>query len=272
MKNNSSEINVSTNWVLVLPDEEHEKYHLNGRETNIYVGRSFMKYLYELDENDFERVEAVDTDAHHWPITGRVIKAPSRNVFYGREISSKLNFYGEDINPDQLAELNRMKAASLSNNSPVEVMEGDKVMFEYSISMKCFNEGLIFHTELGTLYLIRYDSLIGRIRNDDIYPLNGNIFVEWEQELMKGGIHLLETNIADVEKPIWANVTHVGLPVTEYMDGLGYKEFHHDLKVGDEVCFNHFDAHDIESDSHLTIFGGRKTYTLPSKEALLKKI
>lgn len=266
MTHDHKTIRPATNYALILPDEEAEKYHLNGKETNIYVGKSFMKYIDEHDSLDFEMKETVDTQAQHWPITGRVICAPQKNVFYGHEIQKIINDRGESITPEDMQQLNRMKDASVEYQSPVEIKEGDKVIFDYGVNMRCYEDGQYFHTDIGTLFLVKYDKIEGIIYEDRIHPLNANIFFKWEKPEKIGSFIAIDKEIHEVSGYQYGVVTHVGSNIRYSTRGMQLFDEAHQFKVGDRIMFNWFDATMIESQSHLTIFGGEERYHIKARD------
>lgn len=268
MKHDHKQIKPQTNYTLIKPDEESDKYHLDGKETSIYVGKSFMKYIDEHDSLDFEMKEMVDTQAQHWPITGTVICAPQKNVFYGHDIKKLIQSRGESIDPDDMKQANKMKDASVEYQSPVEVKEGDRVIFDYGINMRCYEDGQYFHTDIGTLFLVRYDKLDGIIRDDSIHPLNSNIFFEWEKPDKIGSFIAVEKEIYEVEGIQYGRVTHVGTNIRYSARGLQMFDNPHQFKVGDRIMFDWFNATMIESQSHLTIFGGKEVYTIKSRDII----
>lgn len=265
---NHKEIKPQTNYVLIKPDEESEKYHLNGKETSIFIGKSFMKYVDEHDSLDFTTVEAVDTQAQHWPITGTVICAPKKNVFYGHDIRKLIDSRGESIDPEDMQQANRMKDASVEFQSPVEVKEGDRVIFDYGVNMRCYEDGQYFHTDIGTLFLVKYDKLEGVIHEEEIMPLNSNVFFEWEKPDKIGSFIAVEKEIYEVEGIQYGRVTHVGSNIRYSTKGMQLFDEAHQFKVGDRIMFNWYDATMVESQSHLTIFDGREIYTIRARDII----
>lgn len=255
-------IKLPVNYCLILPDEELEKYHLNGKETDIYVGRSLMKYIDEHDSLDFEMKETVDTYAHHWPISGRVIAVPDKLVFNGHKlVRRRESISDESMTPDDMKELNQMSQHSLRAESPLEIEVGDTVFFDYLKNLNCYDDGMYLNTDIGTMFLLRYDDLIGKKNSDGIMPLNGNIFFEWDQQLANGGIVLQEKQIYDAVGPQQGIVTHVGTPISYYLQGAQLVNQVSDFEVGDRIYFLPQLCTMIESQMHLHIFDGKEIYT-----------
>lgn len=266
-----NEIKPQTSWVLIKPDEELEKYHLNGKETSIYVGRSFQKYVDPEDSLDFDEVESVDTRAQHWPITGTVICAPKRNIFYGHEIKKEKNGIGDFVNPEIIEKIKRMGDASVDFQSPVEVKDGDRVLFDYAVPMRCYEDGLYFHTDIGTLLLVRYDKLEGVFIDDTIKPLNSNIFFEWSLPEKTGSFFNVDKELHETDDIQEGIVTHVGSVIRFSKRGSNLEDCSHQFNVGDKIMFNWFDTTMIESDLHLVIFGGEKRYLIKARDIIAIK-
>lgn len=262
-----------SNYVLVQPDETMEKYHLDGKETSIYVGRSFMKYIDEHDSLDFEQKETVDTHAHHWPITGKVIAIPEKNVFRGRDVRRMKDSIPDDVmTPDDLKAMQDMTRNSLNVDSPVEVSAGDTVIFDYLVNINCYDEGMYFHTDIGTLLLIKYDVLIGRIGVDDgnVFPLNGNIFFEWDQPDKIGSVYVPEKEMYDAYGVLQGIVSHVGTDLSHFLRGSQMVDVKSSFSEGDRIFFMAHDCVMVESPFHLHIFEGRKIYTIRRNDIIAK--
>lgn len=269
---NHKEIQPSTNWVLVRPTEIMEKYHLDGKETSIFVGHSAMKYLDPHDSLDFEQAESVDTHAHHWPITGEVIAVPKNNVFYGHEIKKIMELPADVITPEDIQKANRLKDASSRFRSEVEVSVGDQVVFDYMMNIKCYEEGLVFKTDIGDLFLILHDDIDINLSTGDFKPLNGNILFEWIQDTGKGKINLLEKEIQDATGIQKGVVTHVGTDPRFYIEGLQLIDMPSDIQVGDVIYFQPYECSMLESKLHLSIFGGKEIYTIKRHNILFKEV
>lgn len=267
---NHKDIKLSTNWCLIKPHEQMEKYHLDGKETSIYVGTSFMKYIDEEDSLDFEQKETVDTQAQHWPISGTVIGVPQKNIFYGLEIKRKVDSLGESITPDEMHSIQRQRSASSSCMSEVDIQIGDEVIFDYMMNMKCYDEGLYFHTDIGTLFLIRYDDLYGKKNESGIKPLNGNIFLEWDRPDKTGSFDTIQKEIYDLVDVQYGRVTHTGDDPRYYLRGGKLIDAPVEIKKEDRIMFMPYDITMLESQSHLSIFDGKEIYTIKRYDILAK--
>lgn len=259
-----------TNYVLIKPDEEQQKYHLDGKETSIYVGTSYMKYVDPEDSIDFDTEETVDTQAHHWPITGEVIAIPSKMNFAGNEISRFRRWLSDDsITPDDLRHMRTITRSSLKVDTECEVEVGDRVIFDYLVNINSYDTGMYIHTDIGTLFLVRYDELIGKITQGGAYPLNDNIFFKWEQSLQKNGIDLIEKEIEDAIGVQEGVVTHVGKTIPRKLEGSSLVEDYEEYMAGDKFLFESHFASKIESPFHLSIFDGDVIYTISRQNILL---
>lgn len=265
-------IKILTNFVLVKAHKEMLKYHLNGKETSILVGHSSMKYSDPNDSLDFEMHETVDTHAHHWPISGEVIAVPDKNVFNGHLIHNEVKgLRGEDIDSYIIEKNKRMSDASLEINSPLEVQVGDEVFFDYMMTSVAYDNGHFLNTDIGDLVLIRYDKLIGRVRNGEIYPLNSNIFFEWDKPKKIGSFDLPDKNIYDVEDIQEGVINYVGLDFRYYLEGAKFIDMPTSFSVGDRILFEPCYCSLIESEFHLRIFGGKEVYTISRRNILAIK-
>jgi len=266
-------IELATNWVLIKPDEETEYFHLNGKRTSILVGRSAMKYFEEEDSFDFDMRETVDNHADHWPITGQVIAAPKKITFYGHEAERKKKEWGDSINPDDLQHLTKLQQNSSNVASDVEVQVGDQVIFDYMAVFNAMEGGLFVVTDIGVLVLVKYDRLIGRVRGEEIYPLNNQLFFEWKKPVVSELIITLDKEISDVEygKAQVGVLTHVGKDFRYYYNYGEFMDFPTDFSVGDKIYFNPIETNMIEAKQHLTIFGGKEIYVINRSRVLAKE-
>lgn len=258
------------NWVLLKPDEEMEKYHLNGKETNIYVGRSYMKYVDDLDSLDFEEKETVDTFAQHWPISGKIIAVPNRLTFYGHDIHRFMNSLSDEgITPDDLKMARSMSDDSNKFEGDVEVEVGDTVFFDFLVNIHTYENGYYFHTDIGTLFLVRYDELIGKMSDGVVTPLNDNIFFEWNKYTERKGFLMPDHEIFDAKGVQEGTVTHVGTVLPFMVKGAKLSECHCDYEVGEKIWFKPHECAMIESQLHLTIFGGKEIYTISRRHIIV---
>lgn len=244
---NIDQIRPMTNYLLILPDEEMEKYHLNGKETSIYVGKSFMKYVDPEDSLDYETAESVNTHGHHWPITGKVVKVPEKMLF-----TKDLNYFDQCLTLD----------------TPMELSVGDGVIFDYSLTMKCYDNGMYIHTDIGTVLIVRYDELYGRIRDNEVYPLNDNVFLSWSPDKTSGSFEVMEKEVYDYSGALHGTVTHVGTKVTDHRIGMRFVESWDEYEVGERVMFKPEHVTIIESPLHLTIFDGARIYMVARRDIL----
>src|SRR5690606_24980208 len=117
-------IKIPANYVLVNVDKDFDKYHMNGQETQIYVGISAMK---ELDPNSFldETQETVMT-ADHWADTGTIVKTPAKYSFFGSEIDKILTDRKESIDEADVSKITAYREKSLRFVTGDEFHEGQK--------------------------------------------------------------------------------------------------------------------------------------------------
>jgi co-chaperonin GroES (HSP10) len=115
------------------------------------------------------------------------------------------------------------------NDHVLDVLTGDKVYFNYMALEEEARMGSYFQDR--KVYQIRYDNLLCRVRNGQIMPLNGKVFVvpvmqTWEEITSNSGI-IMQSDV----KPRYLEgiITHIGEPVGgEYID----------CKVGDKIFYH----------------------------------
>lgn len=268
-----TKIKIPSNYVLIKPDDNLDKFHINGTESSLYVGLSSMKYSDPEDSLDFTNQETMDTQADHWAITGKVIGVPD-----------KLNYFGEEINKLRLTpgldELELKKMSNLNDYSlkydvPMEVSVDDVVLFEAHVHIKVSESKSFINTDIGLLYLVRYDLLRGIVRDKTVYPLNGIVFFKWLQD---GHIDYKSLKLEMPKMDIWdANfkATLIGeivnIGATPKSELFGYQKIDHDsdeIKIGDRFIFKSISANNVENQGHFHLFGGEEILMIRRSEML----
>jgi len=270
-------IRLPHNYVLVKPNNDLKKYHLDGKETSIFVGVSAMVDNDPEDSLDFSQKETMVTHADHWSITGEVIQVPEKLVFYGDEIkrvSSRSQLYDSDV-----LQIQKLASSSLQYESPMELEIGNTVVFDAAVHVDCNEMGKVIETDIGDLYLIRYDRLIGVVMSDDyVYPLNGLVFFKWNKKTLKQKGELL---YHELEKDIWdadpkelheGQVLEIGRFIKRSLKGGVLNDIpFFDMKKGDEFLFRQLHAYNVENQGHHYLWKGEIVYAIHSQDIIAKK-
>lgn len=215
---------IAWNKVLVLPDEDHKS--VSGLS-----------------------VEGSDTPQWHWAVTGLVVCAPERNLFFqpGRPRDDK-----------SIQKSRRQYSYSQYYNSPVEVSAGDRVMFDFVAK---YDTNSI---KIDDAILIRYDNLIAVKKNGKWKPLNGFLIVELHQfDAIEEVSPMLYLERKDLNKYGYAKVIYSGSPVMCFN---GEKVNPSHIPEGASVLYEKNSAVGIELDIHA---GGKRLYKLHTKDVLL---
>lgn len=277
-------IKLVTNYVLVLPDKDYDKYHNEkGEETNLYAPTSFMAATNPLSEDDFSERDIMDTYSHNFSYSGTIIAIPEKLVFLGNEIKEYLErnqhtLGDQDNQKDQramkaamtiMAKVEKMQEDSVDRLCDIDVKIGDKVYYDYLERFKVYEEGRVIQTDIGELFLIKYDKLELRIRDEEIKPLNGYVFVEWERknELKHGSLVLegLDKRVEDTNGIQECKVVYLPDPIKSHLDEIQFRDPVNEISVGDKIVFVSQHASNIENDNHFTLFGGREMLKVQSK-------
>lgn len=192
MKIDLSTFQILSNYVLVKPDNDIESYQIAGRETGI-IAPSF-KY-----EGTGENEKRISVKERNVSVTGTVYATPKHLYFNLDDIRSlKNNYTTHKVIRGQLAlvnfpvqfQIDQLTKGSVQFKVPMEVKVGDRVNFSYMAHKQCIDEGRLFETEYGIMYLMKYDMLFCTVdkNHTPITMLNGWVLVEPEEiETLKEG-------------------------------------------------------------------------------------
>lgn len=184
----TSQLQMLANYALVLPDPQLETYQLKGNETGL-ISPDFK----------YEKGEKITVREKNMSVFGTVYGVPTSLNFNMDEIERIKRSYTlqERVNGQiipvnisihrQIGELTRN---SVLFDTEIEIKKGDRVNFSYQAHKKAKDERMILDTELGEMYLIKYDMLFMTV--DEHYKpikmLNGYILTEPEElEVKKEG-------------------------------------------------------------------------------------
>jgi len=108
---------------------------------------------------------------------------------------------------------------------PMILKKGDRVWWKYNAR----------NDDYYAQELIKYDSIIVALRNEEIIPLQGYIIAEAiKKETVKNGIEIISKT--DTE-PNQAIIRYIGLPCNKYKFYPNYRDSD-ELKVGDKIWHN----------------------------------
>jgi co-chaperonin GroES (HSP10) len=251
---NHETIKIPANYVLVKIDDDFSKYHLDGKETSIYIGTSAMK---DLDENSLleDKKETVFS-ADHWADTGVIVKSPAKYTFKLDEIERLKNHRGSSLNENDVDNINCLKTSSLKFVTHDEFHCNQRIKFNYA----CRMTSVVIPTEIGELLLIHCNDIEAVFDESGmLHPVNGNVFFE----LIQPKRSHLDVNASD--KRIWdlngiqkGIVYSLGNPIKRFIEEPDFVDETVDLKKGDVIYFKSYNAYNIESENHFFIFGGKE--------------
>lgn len=272
MKFDHQKIKTLSNYVLVLPDPVNDTYQIAGSETGIYVGDSAMVDRTD-DDKGVERIEeTVLTNSQHYSVKGKVYAIPEKLTFNGTKIKKKrLNFASDD---GDVAELGRLVGSSLDYDAEMELEVGDEVMFDYLQHIECYEEGKFITTDLGDMYLMRYDSLFLAIKPDGRkVPLNGIVIIEEKplERITESGliIPLLIEMEDKITKWSCAEVILAGKPLRGYKQDLTLSDDPQPLKEKDLIMFRPGGSFPLEWVLHQKVFPGQKVLGIRRKDIFM---
>lgn len=256
-------LKLGANYALILPDPELETYQVKGAETNLYSPN--FKY---------ENGDKIDVRQKNASVFGTVYGIPSHLNFFLREIRGLTGRYtlfrtkdGEKV-PVNIAvhrELAEMSKNSVLFNVPIEINVGDRVNFSYQAHKVAKDDAMIIDTELGEMYLIKYDMLYMTV-DENLNPkkmLNGYTLVEPEEiETAKGaaqdtikldsGILLLspKERLKKARKAIIGNVKLMGTYCRGYLQEQDRSDFREDVEKGTKIMYDPRMCQKLEFDTH----------------------
>lgn len=202
------DIVIPANYVLVKAQEDYENYQIDGRDTGI------------------KSAITLGTAGQRASIFGEVLKVPEKVYFLGEELAALKHTIGEDTEHVMREQYELTRSHSLLYDVPMEVSEGDKIMFFYRNQIDAYQSGAVIDTEVGVAILMKYDLLYAIVKGEDeLYPLNGYLFLEKQtlkEELQtKAGIHLLEKEHMGMKfkkKVTIGKIKEVGCTVAGYAE------------------------------------------------------
>ena len=238
------------NWVLVKFEKDHETYQMDGKDTGILNALS------------------VGTAGQRMNVFGEVIAVPSELRYLGKHMERAHKIYSDYTRSDGFNELEmqrtKLRDESVNYDVPMELKPGDKIVYFYKNQLDAFRYGaVLYDTDLGSdnVMFMRYDNIRATvIGEDELYPLNGAIFVEpltlRTDELTDAGIILMEKKHMDMKvkpKVAYGRVKEVGCHCKGYLEFPGISDVKMELQPGDIICYDGRMARQLQFDLHQTL-------------------
>lgn len=268
------------NYVLVLPDPHHETYQMKGRETGLIV--TDFKY---------ENGDKLSIKERNASVFGTVYSVPSRLRFNLSEIdkikreNTLFVHVGGQMVPVNIPlhrKIAELTHGSVNFNTDIEISKGDKVNFSYTAHKKCKEENMIIDTQLGPMFLLKYDMLY-MVVDEKYNPkkmLNGYLLVEPEQiEVIKEGAQEfvdIGNGLVKVAPKYKGKKTKksqngivrlAGSFCRGYLNEKDKSDYHHNLPVGCKIVYDprrcqklEFETHQIMSDKILHLLQRKDVY------------
>ena len=199
-----------------------------------------VKDLFRMKSNNGLDMYSFDRPGTSAEQKGEVVLLP-KNLYFAEDLNDngKIPYAG-------LSTRRRKVQNSLERyTGGLEVELGDTVVFSYTTTIEKEN---LFIFEGENYYLVRYDRIYARLRGDDVFPLNGYVFVQLDDD---------DGMLGDIKRPAYhpkvpgiGTVTHVGSRA-KHLQGRNDPE----LKVnpGDRVVFkrNLSDSFEVDFYNHI---------------------
>ena len=233
------------NLVLVLPDEDYETFQISGRETGIYTSL------------------AAGTVGERACVTGTVLAVPETVIYNGKRI---LELKEKHLAPElEQVGIDKLKKGSLVFDVPIEVNNGDKVLFFYKNQIDCYRDGRSVPIDVNGVtrfaLLMSYDTLNAvELSPDNLKPLNGFIFVEKVElksnVLSESGLELVNFKMMGglpKKRPFGiGRVVEAGSMCYGYLDFPEIKPDDYPVKAGDYVFIDERYTHNLQHANHQT--------------------
>lgn len=260
-----------SNYVLVLPDPQLETYQLGGKETGLYS-----------PDFKYEKGKKITTKEKNMSVFGTVYGVPTSLNFNLKKITKlstdntlfvKRNGQHIPINIGIHRQLGELTRNSVMFDVDIEIQKGDRVNFSYLAHKKAKDENMIVDTELGEMYLIKYDMLF-MVVDENFQPkrmLNGYVLVQPEEIDVKkeGAQEFIEhtgglVTLAPKQKLKKTRKTQIGEVILSGTHCGGYlqqpekKDYIKHLEKGQKILYDprmcqklEYDIHQIMSDKIL---------------------
>lgn len=185
-------LEIINNWVVVLPDSDFDT-----------IGGMTIADIFE--------------PAKHVSITGTVLVLPKSLVCHKR-IIDKLKIYNDD--PEVLNFIQGLSTDSMEFDTDIELNVGDRIAFRYIAKLNAITDKMTIDTEQGQAIIIPYDLIYAAIRDGQLCPINGWIFVEpmeYSESEVRAKHGGLMVDMKDERKDGIGIVRKVGKPLKAYL-------------------------------------------------------
>lgn len=186
---------IPANYVLIKPDENYTEYQYRGRETGILSS----DFSYD------SKGRRVSVKSRNYSVMGTVYAVPRKLRYHvrranrliaGRKAMKEVNGVTHIVDRSVFDEVNHLKTVSVQFETSVEVSPGDRVRFSYMAHETAkTNQGFI-ETDMGLMYLVRYDDLYMVIddNKDPVKCINGYILVRPDrvETKVEDGVSMVE--------------------------------------------------------------------------------
>lgn len=129
---------------------------------------------------------------------------------------------------------------SVEYDVPLEIQKGDTVMFHFLCVANAIQNGRYSVIDGKKVIYVWYDQLFCSIRNGELIPLNGWIFVEPNVETIQSDTIFIP-NPKQVSQRRGV-VKYIGQRVARYKSYPNQSDFDCDVNIGDEIIFSESDA------------------------------
>lgn len=256
-------INMLANYVLVLPDPHLETYQVKGKELGL-LSPDFK----------YENGEKITVKEKNLSVFGTVYCAPSHlnfNLHSITKLGSENTMYAmiegirHPVNIGLHREMAQLTRNSVMYDTQIEIRKGDIVNFSYQAHKQAKDDKMIVDTELGEMYLIKYDLLYMTV-DENYQPkkmLNGYVLVQPEEievevedgrEIIKRDSGLVtlapKSKLKKSRKIINGKVLLSGSICKGYLQQPDKYDFHEPVNTGDEIVYDPRLCQKVESDIH----------------------
>jgi len=263
----SSQVNMLSNYVLVLPDPQLETYQVKGKELGL-ISPDFK----------YENGTKITTREKNMSVFGTVYGVPTSLTFNLSKIEKltkqntlfiRKNGQQVPVNISMHRELGELNRNSVLYDVDIEVKKGDRVNFSYLAHKKAKDENMIVDTELGEMYLIKYD-LLYMVVDENFKPkrmLNGYVVVEPEmievkkegaQEFIEhtGGLVTLapKQRLKKTRRTQKGRVVLAGTYCRGYLQHPDKRDYVKHLDTGQKIIYDPRMAQKLEYDIHQIMF------------------
>lgn len=210
-----SDLELTSSLVLVKPDPNFDFIPVKGPEGEVKI------YLAYNPQDETKHVS----------ITGSILKLPAALTYYGEILSDPTSLC--------MDERSSKMRTGMPYITKMNVVEGDKIYFNYHNQFQALEEGRLIDVEdHGICMLMHYETFYGKEVEDEFVPLNGYVLFKRDQidadYQTESGLHVVRKQ--NVYGSNLGTVLGVDERVTGYLDRS--KEDDIEIKKGDRIVIN----------------------------------